>query len=133
MDPFGLALRAMGAGVAFGVAVISVTALGVDVLKGGARSATPDLGAPLYLLFFGTLAGLVLAGVVAWRLLSPVHSIYRRGGLSVVSGLATVLPMWLCAAANQLAGRAGLIGLGAVALALSLLLARGARRAAAPA
>ena len=132
MDPIRLALRAMGAGVAFGVAVISVTALGVDLLKRPA-SDTPDLGAPLYLLFFGTLAGLVLAGVVAWRLLSPVHSTYRRGGLSVVSALATVLPMWLCAAANQMAGRAGLAGLGAAALALSLLLARGARRAGAPA
>jgi hypothetical protein len=131
VDPIRLALRAMGAGVAFGVAVISVTALGVDLLKRGNPSA--DLGAPLYLLFFGTLAGLVLAGVVAWRLLSPVHSTYRRGGLSVVSGLATVLPMWLCAAANQMAGRAGLIGLGVAALSLSLLLARGARRTAAQA
>jgi hypothetical protein len=131
VDPIRLALRAMGAGVAFGVAVISATALGVDLLKRPA-SHTPDLGAPLYLLFFGTLAGLVLAGVVAWRLLSPVHSTYRRGGLSVVSALATVLPMWLCAAANQMAGRAGLAGLGVGALALSLLLARGARRAAAP-
>jgi hypothetical protein len=133
VDPIRLALRAMGAGVAFGVAVISVTALGVDFLKRGNQSAAPDLGAPLYLLFFGTLAGLVLAGVVAWRLLSPIHSTYRRGGLSVVSGLATVLPMWLCAAANQMAGRAGLVGLGVAALTLSLLLARGARRAAAPA
>jgi hypothetical protein len=131
VDPIRLALRAMGAGVAFGVAVISVTALGVDLLKRGNPSA--DLGAPLYLLFFGTLAGLVLAGVVAWRLLSPVHSTYRRGGLSLVSGLATVLPMWLCAAAYQMAGRPGLIGLGVAALSLSLLLARSARRAAAPA
>jgi hypothetical protein len=133
MDPIRLALRAMGAGVAFGVAVISVAVLGVDLLKRGTQSATPDLGAPLYLLFFGTLAGLVLAGVVAWRLLSPVQSIYRRGGLSVVSGLATVLPMWLCAAAHEVAGRAGLGGLAVAALVLSLLLARGARRAAAPA
>jgi hypothetical protein len=133
VDPFRLAARAMGAGVAFGVAVISVTVLGVDLLKRGAQTDAPDVGAPLYLLFFGTLAGLVLAGVVAWRLLSPVRSIYRRGGLAVVSGLATVLPMWLCAAANQMAGRAGLAGLAGAALAVSLVLARGARRAGAPA
>ena len=123
----------MGAGVACGVAVISATTLGVDLLKPATPSATPDLGAPLFLLFFGTLAGFVLAGVVAWRLLSPIPSTYRRGGLSVVSGLATVLPMWLCVAVNQAAGRTGLAGLGIGAVALSLLLARGARRAAAAA
>jgi hypothetical protein len=133
VDPIRLALRAMGAGVAFGVAVISATTFGVAALKAGAPSAAPAMGAPLYLLFFGTLAGLVLAGAVAWRLLSPVRSTYRRGGLSVVSGLATVLPMWLCALVNQAAGLPGLAGLGVAALALSILLARGARRAAAAA
>ena len=130
MDPIRLALLAMGAGVAFGVAVISATTFGVDALKSTATSAAPATGAPLFLLFFGTLAGLVLAGAVAWRLLSPVRSTYRRGGLSVVSGLATVLPMWLCVLVNQAVGRTGLVGLGVAALALSLLLARGARRAA---
>jgi hypothetical protein len=84
----------------------------------------------LFLLFFGTMAGLVFAGVVTWRLLSPVLSIYRRGGLSVVSGLATVLPMLLCIPVHQLAGRSGLAALGGLALLVSLLLARGARRAA---
>ena len=130
MDPIRFALLAMGAGVAFGVAVITATVLGVDLVKPAAASATPALGAPLFLLFFGTMAGLVFAGVVTWRLLSPVLSIYRRGGLSVVSGLATVLPMWLCAVVNQLAGRSGLAALGGLALLVSLLLARGARRAA---
>jgi len=131
MDPIRLAPFAMGAGVAFGLAVISATTFGVDLLKSAAPSAPPAAGSPLFLLFFGTLAGLVLAGVVAWRLLAPVPSIYRRGGLSVVSALATVLPMWLCVAVNQAGGRAGLGALGAAALLLSLLLARGARRAAA--
>ena len=58
----------------------------------------------------------MLAGVVAWRLLAPVPSTYRRGGLSVVTAFATVLPMLLCMAANQLAGRAGLVALAAAAL-----------------
>jgi hypothetical protein len=130
VDPIRLALLAMGAGVAFGVAVISATTFGVAALKSTAPAAAPATGGPLYLLFFGTLAGLVLAGAVAWRLLSPVRSTYRRGGLSVVSGLATVLPMWLCVLVNQAVGRTGLAGLGVGALALSILLARGARRAA---
>jgi hypothetical protein len=131
VDPIRLALLAMGAGVAFGVAVISATTIGVDLLKAAAPTAPAAAGPPLFLLFFGTLAGLVLAGLVAWRLLAPIPSIYRRGGLSVVSGLATVLPMWLCVPVNQAAGRAGLAALSGAALLLALLLALGARRAAA--
>ena len=131
MDPVRLAVLAMGSAVAFGLAVVSAAVLVVDLLRPAAPSAVPELGAAFYLLFFGTIAGLVVAGVVAWRLLAPVVSIYRRGGLSVVSGLATVLAMLLCIPVNQLAGRAGLAALGALALLLSLLLARRARRAAA--
>ncbi len=130
MDPIRLAALAMGSAVAFGLAVVSATVLGVDLLKPAAPSGTPDLGAPLYLLFFGTLAALLLAGVVAWQLLSPILSTYRRGGLSVVSGLATVLAMLLCIPVHQLGGRAGLMALGASALLVSFGLARGARRAA---
>ena len=133
MDPVRLALLAMGSAVAFGLGVVSATVLGVDLIRPpatSAASAAPQLGAPLYLLFFGTLAGLVLAGIVAWRLLSPVLSLYRRGGLSIVSGLATVLAMLLCIPVHQLAGRAGLAVLGTLALGVSALLARGARRAA---
>jgi hypothetical protein len=130
MDPIRLALLAMGSAVAFGLAVVSATVIGVDWLRPAAPSAAPALGAPLYLLFFGTLAGVLLSGIVAWRLLSPILSTYRRGGLSVVSGLATVLAMLLCIPVHQLAGRRGLAALGGLALLVSLLLARGARRAA---
>jgi hypothetical protein len=128
MDPVRLALLAMGSAVAFGLAVVSATVFGVDLLRPAAPSTA--LGAPLYLLFFGTLAGVLLSGIVAWRLLSPILSTYRRGGLSVVSGLTTVLAMLLCIPVHQLAGRRGLAALGGLALLVSLFLARGARRAA---
>ena len=118
----------MGSAVAFGLAVVSGAVLGVDLLRPASPAANPEMGAPLYLLFFGTITGLLLAGVVAWRLLSPILSIYRRGGLSVVSAFATVLAMLVCIPVHQLAGRAGLGGLIAVALLVSLLLARRARR-----
>jgi hypothetical protein len=130
VDPIRLALPAMGSAVAFGLAVVTATVLGVDLLRPPTASAAPQLGAPLYLLFFGTMAGLVLAGAVAWLLLSPILSIYRRGGLSIVSGLATVLAMLLCIPVHQLGGRAGLAALGVSALGASLLMARRARRAA---
>jgi hypothetical protein len=128
VSPIRLALLAMGSAVAFGLAAVSLTVLGVDLLRAKAPTG-PQLGAPLYLLFFGTLGSLLCAGVVAWRLLAPVVSLYRRGGLSIVSAFGTVVVMLLCIPTHQLAGRAGLIGLAAAALLASLLLARGARRA----
>lgn len=127
MGPIRLVGLAMGSGMAVGLAAVSATVFLVDLLRAGTPSGTPQLGAPLYILFFGTLASLVLAGVVAWRLLDPILSVYRRGGLSVVSALATVLPMLLCIPVHQLAGRAGLAGLGGLAALGSLLLARLAR------
>ena len=128
MGPIRLVMLAMGSGVAFGLAIVSATVLGVDLLRSESPSA-PQLGAPLYLLFFGTMAGVVLAGLVAWRVLDPILSVYRRGGLSVVSGLATVVAMLLCIPVHQLAGRAGLGALGVGALLLSAVLARLVRAA----
>jgi hypothetical protein len=129
VDPVRLAVLAMGSGMGFGLTVVSLTVLGVDLV----RPATPGpgfaAGTAFYLLVYGTLAGLVLAGLVAWRLLAPVPSTYRRGGLSLVTAFATVLPMLLCMVANQVAGRAGLVALAAAALMLALLLAALARRA----
>ena len=128
MGPIRLVMLAMGSGVAFGLAIVSATVLGVDLLRSESPSA-PQLGAPLYLLFFGTMAGVVLAGLVAWRVLDPILPVYRRGGLSVVSGLATVVAMLLCIPVHQLAGRAGLGALGVGALLLSAVLARLVRAA----
>ena len=127
MGPIRLVGLAMGSGMAVGLAAVSATVFLVDLLRSGAPAGTPQLGAPLYILFFGTLASLVLAGIVAWRLLDPILSVYRRGGLSVVSALATVLPMLLCIPVHQLAGRTGLAALGGLAVLGSLLLARLAR------
>jgi hypothetical protein len=129
MDPIRLTLLAMGSGMAFGLAVVSLVVLGVDLLRPASPPPSLATGPAFYLLVLGTLAGLVLAGAVAWRLLAPILSTYRRGGLSVVTGFATVLPMLLCMAANQLAGRSGLLALAGLALLAALLLGRGARRA----
>jgi hypothetical protein len=130
VDPIRLALLAMGSAIAFGLALVSATVIGVDLLRAGAPPQPASGGAPLYLLFFGTLAGLCAAGAVAWRLLSPILSTYRRGGLSLASAFATVVVMLLCIPVHQIAGRAGLIGLGITALLVASLLGRRARRTA---
>jgi hypothetical protein len=131
VDPIRLALSAMGAGVAAGLGTVSLVTLGVDLLRQGTPPGTAALGAPLYLLFFGTLGAVLMAGLVAWRLLAPVLSVYRRGGLSMVSALSVCLAMLLCIPAHQLAGRAGLAGLAAGALLVSGLLVRSTHRTAA--
>src|SRR5437868_1099359 len=113
----------MGSGMAFGLAGVSLTVLGVDYLRPATPPSNPASGPAFYLLLFGTLFGLVLAGAVAWRLLAPVLSTYRRGGLSLITAMATVLPMLLCMPAHQLGGRAGLVGLAMLALLIALVLA----------
>lgn len=130
MDPIPLAACSFGSAVAAGLAVVGATTLGVDALRPSAGSA-PDLGLPFQLLLWGTLAGLTVAGGVTWRLLSPLGSAYRRGGLALVSAFATVVVMLICIPVNQLLGRAGLAGLIGVSLIVSVLLARRARAAAA--
>jgi hypothetical protein len=129
VDPIRLTLLAMGSGMAFGLAAVSLTVLGVDLVRPAAPPPSLATGPAFYLLVFGTVGGLILAGAVAWRLLAPILSLYRRGGLSLVTGFATVLPMLLCMLANQVAGRAGLAGLALLALGVAIALALGARRA----
>jgi hypothetical protein len=129
MDPFGLAAGAVGSAVALGLAVVTATALAVDAMR-PATGAAPDLGAPFQLLLWGTFAGIALAGVVAWRLLSPLGSAYRRGGLALVSAFATVVVMLVCIPVNQTLGRPGLATLIGLSLVVSALLARRARAAA---
>lgn len=126
MDPLGLAAAAAGSAVAFGLAAVSATTLAVDLLR-PATGSTPDLGAPFQLLLWGTLAGIGLAAVVAWRLLSPLGSAYRRGGLALVSAFATVVAMLVCIPVNQFLGRPGLAVLIGISLSISVLLGRRAR------
>jgi hypothetical protein len=93
--------------MAFGLVVVTATVLLVDLLKAGAY---PDnLTLRLYLLFGGTLGGILAAAGAAWRLLQPIPSLYRRGGLAIVSGFATVLLMLVCIPVHQAFGQAGLL------------------------
>ena len=110
--------------VSLGLVVITATVLGVDALRSG---QPPALNPAFYLLFGGTLGGILAAAGMAWWLLGPIESTYRRGGLAMVSGFATVLLMLICIPVHQLLGRSGLFGLLAVRGGAALL-ARRARR-----
>jgi hypothetical protein len=109
--------------VSLGLVIITATVLGVDTLRSGS-----DRTPALYLLFSGTMAGILVAAGAAWWLLGPVQSTYRRGGLAMVCGFATVLLMLICIPVHQLLGRSGLLIFMAVCAAVAALLVARARR-----
>jgi hypothetical protein len=131
VDPVSLAATAIGAGLSAGLALVGVTVAALDAVRPPPGSADPALGAPLYLLAAGTLGGLVLAGVVAWRLLAPLDSTYRRGGLALVSAFATVPVMQVYQPLDAAFGTTALLVTAALATVVALLLSRRARRMAA--
>ena len=131
MDPVSLAATALGAGLSAGLALVGATVAALDALRPPPGTAEPALGAPLYLLAAGTLGGLVLAGVVAWRLLAPLDSTYRRGGLALVSAFATVPIMQLYQPLDAAFGTPALVATAVLAGGAAWLLARRARRIAA--
>ena len=112
---------ALAGAIAVGLVVVAATVLLVDLLKGDAYPE--NLTIRLYLLFGGTVGGILAAAGAAWRLLQPIPSLYRRGGLAIVSGFATVLLMLVCIPIHQMFGRTGLLvtvglsGIGAALLA----------------
>jgi hypothetical protein len=112
--------------VSAGLLVITATVLGVDALR--TDSGPANLNRSFYLLVAGTLSGILLAAYVAWHLLAPVDSTYRRGGLSIVSAFATIALMLICIPIHQLLGRTGLLILLGLSGLTTLALAHQARR-----
>ena len=132
MDPISLAAVALAAGLSAGLALVGGTVAAIAALRPPAGTTEPALGAPLYLLLLGTLGGLLLAGVVSWRLLAPLESTYRRGGLAMVSAFATVLLMQIYRPLDTALGIPALVAAAGIAAALAWILSRRARRMAAP-
>ena len=124
---FGFIAAMAGCAISVGLVVITGTVLSVDALVAGGVSGA-NMNRALYLLFGGTLAGIVLAAATAWWLLQPIQSTYRRGGLALVCGFATVLVMLITIPIHQIVGRSGLMALLVVCALGSVLLARRARR-----
>jgi hypothetical protein len=129
VGPVGFVATVAACAVSAGLMVVTATVLLVDGLRHRAYTeGLEGLALRLYLLFGGTLAGVLIAAWAAWRLLAPIESAYRRGGLAMVSGFSTVLLMLICIPINQLLGRTGLIVLLALSAIAAALLGRRARR-----
>lgn len=131
MDPISLAATALGAGLSAGLALIGVTVAALGAVRPDAGAVDSPPTAMVYLLTAGTVGGLVLAGTVAWRLLAPLTSTYRRGGLALVAAFATVPLMLVYPALDATLGTPALLATAAGATAVAWLLFRRARRMAA--
>jgi hypothetical protein len=122
----GFLAAALACAVSSGLTVITATVLVADALRSRYGSANMELR--LYWIAGGTLAGVLLAGGVGWRLLEPITSTYRRGGLAMVSAFATVVLMLTCTRIFELFGRTGLLTFLVTCATASALLAYQARR-----
>lgn len=122
----GFLAAALASSVLTGLTAITATVLIADALR--SRHGSANLEFRFYLIAGGTIAGLVLAGFVAWRLLQPIASTYRRGGLAMVAAFATVVLMLVCTGVFEFFGRAGLLSLLGFSAVTSAVLAFQARR-----
>jgi hypothetical protein len=124
-----LAIRSVALGMLIGSAVIALALWGVRTLQLSSPPESPQLGsAPGVLLVAGTFGGLFMGGAVAFRLMAPIGSLYRRGALAMVSGFGTLVVSLVTIPLDRALGRTGLL-LQALACALGCLwLARRARR-----
>jgi hypothetical protein len=131
----GLALRALTAGALAGLGTVSAVMWLVRTLQlSGAAPLAPgpsDMIANLVLL--GWLGGALFGAAVAWGVMAPIASTYRRGGFAMVAGFGTLLLAFVTAPVDSLFGRWGLLGLTGIAALMVVVMLRGTGRSAGPA
>lgn len=125
-EHIGLALRALAAGSLAGVGAVSTVMWLVRTLQlSGAAPLAPrpsDMIANLVLL--GWLGGALFGAGLAWGLMAPIASAYRRGGFAMVAGFGTLLLAFITAPVDSLFGRWGLLGLTGVATLIVVVVLR---------
>ena len=121
-----LAFSTVGFSILLGTAIMSgFLLINRALVQDLPQSATPDVNQPAAVaLFAGSLCTLIVPALVAWALLSPVDSAYRRGGLSMVAGFGAILVSLASIPLNEFFGMGGLVGLLATSLAGCTLLGR---------
>ena len=126
-DYVGLAFAALIIGIIAGTGLAALGGALVRTLQAAAPPASSlELSSPpATALFAGTLAALLLAALVTWRVLAPARSPYRQGTLAMVSAFATlVVAMLVTKPIDSALGRPGLIGLAGLAFLAAWLLYR---------
>ena len=111
--------RAVLAGIGAATIVLALVRL---ILAGAAPSDVPDTGPAFYLLTFGMLGAMALGAGIAWRQLGRLSSPFRRGVFAMIAAFATFVGALLATPVHFHFGLGGLLGLGALAFGLALLL-----------
>lgn len=122
----GLALRAIAGGTVAGLGMVAAVLWLFRTLQAtGAAPQTPGPGDPIAnLVLFGWLGGAGLSALIAWTLMAPITSAYRRGGLAMVAGFGTLALSLVTAPVDSLLGRSGLLGLALLTLVLFVVIIR---------
>jgi len=130
----GLALQSVLFAVLLGTGTIAVVLWKVRALQSGGPATPPgQFGPPGILLALASVGGPAGAAFAAYALMSPIKSYYRRGGLAIVAGFATVaLALSTTVPIDHFYGPTALLGLAAFCAVACLGLAwrsnRSARR-----
>jgi hypothetical protein len=125
-DPVSLVFRALPFGMAVGVGCQALVTWTVRTVQLGAPATpTTSLGStPAVVLLVGTLAGIVLAGVACWRVLSPIGNPWRQTMLSLIAGLGSFALSLVTLPIDRRFGRPGLLMLAGICGLIALLLVR---------
>lgn len=126
----GLALRSVASGVFGGMGLTALVLFLVRRIQAGQPAPAEPTTAGLVpnLILLGWVGGAILAAIIAWSLMQPIGSAYRRGGFAMVAAFATMVVALVTMPADAAFGPAGLLGLGGLAIAAALGLARRTRR-----
>lgn len=111
-----VARRGVLGGLSAGTLTVSLVLWAVrTILLGAPASDRPvTTGIAPDLLLFGVLGAAVLAGGLAWWRLGAIESTFRRGGLSLVAAVATVVVAIAATPIYHALGRNGLLALAAL-------------------
>jgi hypothetical protein len=125
----GLAFRALGFGIALGVAFQAMVTFGVRTLVDGSPVERPEFGSPpVMLLLGGTFVGLLAAGIATGSVLTPIRNLWRQAMFGVVAAFASFALSLITIPVYQAFGRTGLLvlaaGFGLVCFGIGRSLAR---------
>ncbi len=132
-DQVGLATAAIVSGFGLATALLSAVTTVTVRLALASGISTPEALSPdaaqVNTMIYGIMVTLVGTGLLAWWLMIPIRSTYRRFGLTMVSVLGGfVLGAVLTALVREMAGIDTLPALGALGLVGAFAAGRRARR-----
>lgn len=95
-DRIGMAGYAMGAAAATAVTWFALlTFIQTQLISGSTVQSVSQVDPQSFavnFLVYGALLGIVFAAMVAWYLMAPIPSSYRRGGLAMAGAMAGTVP-----------------------------------------